>query len=585
MKISPCSECHNKYPASGLQDGICVECTLTAQEARVEKPKHRRVPSDESTRKQSLPKGKAKKSPRKSAKQRAIEAVEESADPGRSTAEKSKQELIDREKSRRFLLPFIQRFDKTYNAGWFHKDLCRRLEQFSQDVADRKSPRLMLFVPPRHGKSITTTKNLPAWHLGHHPDHEFIIASYASQLAEGFSRGIREIINAADYKSLFPRTKLKEDSRSVQNWKLTRQGGLLAAGVGGPMTGNGAHILVIDDPVKNAEEADSATVRDSHWDWYRTTAYTRLAPGAGVLFIMTRWHHDDLAGRLLEAMADGGEQWDVVDYPAIALENEPYRRKNEALHPVRYDEGSLARIRSAVGERTWWSLYQQKPTPDEGSYFKREMIRYYDKCPPLEQLRVYTAWDFAIGVKEQNDFTVGIVVGVDFLDRIFILDVLRGKWSSDEIIEQIFACHNHYLPQIHGMEHGQISMAILPFLRKREREERNKGTLKKSLNIEELKTGRRDKVARARTIQGRMEQGMVMFDKKATWIEPLIAELLQFPSGTHDDQVDSLAWIGLMFDSMGKFKFPKGKSGGGFMDKIKHLARRTTTTNKSSMAA
>ncbi len=392
-----CTRCEDLYPAPLLNDGICVTCqvqldnaTFLAQykasdretklvrnESEEEIADRKRRHADRREKLNNQATRDKKRVPRTSRKARYLDKLEAEQHPEDEKADAVKAEVAGREMSRRFLLPFIQRFNPEYRAGWFHKDLTRRLEKFSQDVADGLSPRLMIEVPPRHGKSVTTTVNFPPWHLGHHPNHEFIICSYASQLAMTFSRGVREIIRDEAYQSLFPRTELKADTTSAEHWRTTKGGGLLAAGVGGPMTGNGAHILVIDDPVKNAQEAESETIREGHEQWYNSTAYTRLAPGGGVLFIMTRWHHDDLAGRLLKKMAEGGDQWEVVSYPAVAMEDEPYRRKGEALHPERYDEIALNRIQKAVGERTWWSLYQQQPTPDEGSYFMRDMLRMY----------------------------------------------------------------------------------------------------------------------------------------------------------------------------------------------------------------
>jgi hypothetical protein len=264
----------------------------------------------------------------------------------------------------------VERFNDRYEAGWVHKDICARLEKFSLDVAERKSPRLMLCVPPRHGKSEIVSRNFPAWHLGKYPEHEFIACSYASDLALGFSRKVREIVRSTEYQMLFPEVELAKDSQRADQWNTTHSGGYAAAGVGGPITGKGASILVIDDPVKNREEADSESIRQSIWDWYTSTAYTRLAPGGVVLIIQTRWHDDDLSGRLLMQMAkEEGDDWEVIEYPAIATEDERYRRKGEALHPARYPLDALRRIKRAIGDRDWSALYQQKPVADDGDFF------------------------------------------------------------------------------------------------------------------------------------------------------------------------------------------------------------------------
>ena len=457
----------------------------------------------------------------------------------------AKAELAKRELARRHLLPFVQRFSEQYIPGWVHKDICLRLEKFSDDVAAKKSPRLMLFMPPRHGKSELASKNFPAWHLGRYPNHEFIACSYSGSLAMGFSRKVRGLLRDTQYQSLFE-TRLDPESQSAEQWLTTKGGGYVAAGVGGPITGKGAHILVIDDPVKNREQAESETARQTAKDWYTSTAYTRLAPGGGVLVILTRWHDDDLAGWLLEQEKDGGDGWEVIKYPAIAEEDEKYRKKHEPLHPARYDAEALLRIQKAVGPRDWSALYQQNPVADEGDYFKVDMFKYYrEKFLDKKKLKIYCAWDLAIGKADRNDFSVGVVVGVDQEDKMYVMHVERGKWDGYELVEKILDVYEEYRPSIVGIERGHIEMALGPFLKKRIAE---RGLYE--MYLMELKTGRRDKEARARAIQGRMQQGMVFFPKFELWNAGLMAEMLRFPNGVHDDQVDGLAWIGLMMSEM-----------------------------------
>jgi len=474
-------------------------------------------------------------------------------------------------------MPFITRFLPSYEAGWVHHDICARLEKFSQDVADKKSPRLMLFMPPRHGKSEIASRNFPAWHLGKHPEHEIIAVSYSSSLALKFSRKVRSMLREPGFGELFPNCVLDPDTQSLENWMTTKGGSYMAAGVSGPLTGNGMHVGIIDDPVKNREEAESQTVRDSQKDWYTSTFYTRLAPGAGILVILTRWHHDDLAGWLLREAEDGGDQWEVVMYPAIAEQDETHRKKGEALHPARYPLEALHRIRRAVGPRDWQALYQQQPTGDEGDYFRREFFRFYEPedLPPLGELTRYSAWDLAIGERESNDWTVGVTVGVDRSERIWVLDVRRGRWDSLGICDQILDNFELWRETAVGLERGQISMAIGPLLQRRMAERKlwdfpydEKG----------LKPGKRDKQLRARPIQGRMRQGMVMFPRPGSngWIDSLIQELLAFPSGVHDDQVDGLAWIGQMMQEF-TITPEQVEKKPSWRDKLNELTRRQST--------
>jgi len=478
------------------------------------------------------------------------------------------RELALRALARKHMLPFVERFDSNYLAGWVHKDICQRLEKFSHAVTERKSPRLMLFMPPRHGKSTLASVAFPAWHLGRNPEHEFISCSYSGSLAMSFSRKVRHQLREPNYKNVFSEASLDPTSQSVESWLTTKGGGYVAAGVGGGITGKGAHVLVIDDPVKNREDAESEYSRDSVWDWYTSTAYTRLAPGGGILVILTRWHDDDLAGRLLAAAADGADDWEVVKYPAIAEQDEEFRVEGEALHPERYDVPSLTKIQKAIGPRDWSALYQQNPVADEGDYFNRDMINYYDEADlDYTRLRYYCAWDLAIGQRERNDYSVGLVVAVDEYDRLYVVDCVRGKWDGFELVERILDLYETWRPGVVGIEKGHIEMALGPFLEKRVRERRLNEAY-----FRDLKTGRRDKEARARAIQGRMQQGMVYFPKEPLWVGPLIAELLRFPNGVHDDQVDALAWIGLMMTEFATFIEPI-EHVPSWRDRLRHIAK------------
>ena len=483
--------------------------------------------------------------------------------PG-STAKDQKvalqQELAARIFAKRRLIPFTQRLNPRYHAGWVHQDIARRLERFSEDVAKGLSPRLMLLMPPRHGKSELASRMFPAWHLGRHPDHEIIACSYNVSLAMTFSRKVKEVIDDPNYQSVFA-TRLNPNHQSSEEWGIENgRGGYVAAGVGGGITGKGCNVLLIDDPIKNAEEADSADVREKLWNWYGSTAYTRLAPGGGVLVIETWWNDDDLAGRLQVAMREDPEadQFEVVKYPAVAEHDEwndpttdeivrldgeapehytPLRKKGDALHAERYDILKLNRIKKTLPPRFWSALYQQNPVPDDGDYFTKDMFRRAT-VPPLKRCHVYIAWDFAISEKKQNDYTVGTVLLQDDDDILHVAEVVRFRsGDSSFIIESILNLSSRWLVpgQILGFEDGQIFRAIQMLLRKRMRERRMYPA------IEVLKP-LTDKLVRARPLQGRMQQGMVSFSDNAEWYDVVRSEMLRFPAGLHDDCVDSLAW-------------------------------------------
>ena len=500
-------------------------------------------------------------------------------------------ELAHRALCKRSLVHFTKRFNPRYKAGWVHQDISRRLEQFSRDVEDGKSPRLMILMPPRHGKSELASRSFPPWHLGHYPHHEFIACSYNIDLARGFSRKVKQIIEDPAYLSLFPGTQIDPDNASNENWGIHKEpGGYVAAGVGGGITGKGAHVLLIDDPIKNAEEADSADNREKVWEWYLSTAYSRLAPGGGVLIIQTWWHDDDLAGRIQNLMATAGvddeyiDQFDVVKYPAMAeadewLDTESnrivrfpsvlkedelnqshigaaaramdagadlthlvyLRSQGEALHPERYDIDKLRRIKAQNNGGRWWSaLYQQNPVPDDGGYFKKEQFRV-QPAPRADLCNIYIAWDFAISEKKVNDYTVGVVGLQDENDMVSVAEVVRFRSADsfyivEAILNMVKRWHNPRL--VVGFEDGQIFRAIQSLLIKRMKER------KMIFAIEVLKPIT-DKLARARALQGRMQQGMVTF-APGPWYDALKTEMLRFPAGAHDDQVDACAWMATM---------------------------------------
>lgn len=479
-----------------------------------------------------------------------------------------KAELASRVLAKRRLLPFIQRLNPRYKAGWVHEDICRRLEKFSQDVADGLSPRLMILMPPRHGKSEIASRMYPSWHLGRYPDHEIIACSYNVGLTMGFSRKVKEAIQDPSYTSVFA-TRLKTDQQSTEEWGVENaRGGYVAAGVGGGITGKGAHILLIDDPIKNAEEADSADTREKLWDWYGSTAYTRLAPGGGVLVIQTWWHDDDLAGRLQIAMKEGADDPDVdqfviVKYPAEAEADEYLdfetdlivydecpaqgrllRRKGEALHPERYTEKMLRKIKKTLPSRWWSSLYQQNPVPDDGGYFTKDQFRR-SATPQKRRCNVLVSVDFAISEKKINDYTV-ISCGLqDDDDVLHIADLNRFKSGDSLFIADAILnmCNRWYTPGIVlGVEDGQIWRTMETVFKRRMLERVKKGTLAGYVSYEVLKP-LTDKLVRARPLQARMQQGLVAFVEGAEWYETARMEMLRFPAGVHDDIVDSLAWM------------------------------------------
>ena len=410
-----------------------------------------------------------------------------------------------------------------YQLGKHHKLIAKKLEAVER--GDIK--RLMIFMPPRHGKSMLASEFFPAWYLGRNPEKYVIAATYAQQLADDFGRKVRNQLSDPVFQQIFPGVEARQDSKSASRFHTSKDGVYYGVGIGGPITGRGAHLLLIDDPVKNREDADSELIRQKMKDWYTSTAYTRLMPGASVVVIQTRWHEDDLAGWLKEAHAH--EEWDVLDLPAI-------NDGGEALWPEAYPIERLRQIERTIGVRDWSALYQQRPAPEEGNFFQRDWIKWYDEEP--KHLRKYGASDYAV-TADGGDYTVHGVVGVDPDDDIYIIDLWRNQTVSDVWIEAFLDLVRMHKPLTWAEESGQIIKSVGPFITKRMREE-------KTYCHRQQFASAADKATRAQAIRARMAMGKVYFPRNATWVEPLISELLTFPTGKHDDQVDVLSLIGRM---------------------------------------
>lgn len=500
-------------------------------------------------------------------------------------------EIASRELARRKLLHFVQRHRPKYLAGWFHIDLCARLEKFAQDVIDGKSPRLLIEAPPRHGKSTLVSEDFPPWFFGHAPEMEIIATAYSSALAFEFSRKVQETMRSPDYRQLFGDLTVREGNESIETWANSKGGKYLAAGAGGPITGRGAHALLIEDPFKNREDADSPTVRKKIWDWYTSTAYTRLAPGGGVCIIHTRWHQDDLIGRQRQAMKEAErvqrdtgtwpedvDKWEIVSYPAIATEEEPYRHAGEALHPERYPLPALLRIRRTIGPRDWSALYQQNPVPEEGAYFAKDMIKYYKGEPPPG--KIFVTVDLAISKAQYADYTVFLVWCVDVDGNLYLIDAVRDRMAAGQIIDTFLAQQGRYAPYVFAVERGAIYEAIMPLLEKTIREKQLY-----QLRVEPVAVGNRDKSTRARSIQGRMSQGKVYFKEGARYLDWLIDEVLSFPHAKNDDGVDAMATAGTLVNDV-VFYPPPAKKSASWRDKLhKYVSGSGDSTRHPAMGA
>lgn len=405
-----------------------------------------------------------------------------------------------------------------------------KISQVLTETARTGNGRVVLSVPPRHGKSELTSKYFPAWYLGAFPDRRVILASYEAQFAATWGRKARRLVEESGH--LFG-VKVAADSSAADRWEIAgRDGGMMTAGVGGPVTGKGADILIVDDPIKNYEEACSETYRERTWDWFTSTAYTRLEPNGSCIVIQTRWHEDDLAGRILRELTH--ENWREIRFPALAEDGDPLGRKpGEALWPDRYNTDRLDDIRRTLGSYQWSALYQQRPTPAEGEFFKRPWFQIVETAPnPADFIAVVRAWDKA-GTAKTGDNSAGVLIGVTAQDRYYVLDVVCGKWDPfqrNTVIRQT--------AELDALRYGQKLQIWL------EQEPGSGGKESAMISCRELAgyavqaepvTGAKD--ARARPFAAQLEANNVYL-VRAHWNRDYIDEHCAFPNGVHDDMVD-----------------------------------------------
>lgn len=370
---------------------------------------------------------------------------------------------------------------------------------------------------------------------------KIIGASNTADLAGSFSRRVRGRIR--EHSALLG-YKLTREAEEL--WTTSNDGEYRAAGVGGIITGLRADLGLIDDPVKSRAEADSPVVQQRVWDWYWGDFYTRLKPGAAQVLVMTRWAEGDLGGRLEEAE---GDKWRIIRLPAIAEADDPLGRPVGEFLWSDDQYGFAAKLKEdhaaytkAGRSRDWAALYQQRPSPETGDYFRREWLRTVEKAPPRDSLRVYGGSDYAV-TSDGGDYTVHVVVGMDADGRLWLLDLWRGQTTSDVWIEAFCDLVIQWRPMGWAEETGQIKASLGPHIDRRQRERR-------AYVARRQFPTRGDKAVRAQSIRGRMALEGLHIPAGALWRGALETELMSFPAGKHDDQVDALGLVGQLLDTM-----------------------------------
>jgi predicted phage terminase large subunit-like protein len=413
-----------------------------------------------------------------------------------------------------------------------HRVIIRALEEVNAGKTDR----LILTLPPGSAKSTYASVLFPPWYLANHPKNLIIAASHTVELAERWGRRVRNLIEEHSDSLNFG---IRSDNAAAGRWETDAGGEYFAAGVGGSIAGRRADCFLIDDPLRSAEDADSKLIRDKQWDWWTGDVVPRLKPHASVIIITTRWHEDDLVGRLL---VEEPERWKVLNIPMEAESvSDPLGRPIGARLWPEWFTAEMVEV-AKRNPRIWSALYQGRPAPDEGSYFKREWIIDVDRMPERSALRVYGGSDYAV-TSDGGDYTVHAVVGVDETNNLYLLDLWRRQASSDVWIEAYCDLVKKWKPFGWAEESGQIKSGVGPFLLKRARE-------RQAYTVREQFPTRHDKAVRAQSIRGRMAMQGLRILRTAPFRSDLIDELLRFPVGVHDDQADALGLVGQLLDQM-----------------------------------
>lgn len=464
-------------------------------------------------------------------------------------------ELIKRQQARSSFLAYVQYTMADYEAAQHHILICNALDKVVRGELDR----LMINMPPRHGKSELASRRLPAYYIGHFPDREVIFATSSADLASKFGEDVLTAVRSPLHKNVFPDFELSAANPKRDDWSTKEGGTYFASGVGGTITGRGGNLIIVDDAIKNMEEAESDASRRKLWDWYTSVLSTRktntkLPHGqrAAVVVIQTKWHESDLSGRLVQEMKAGGEQWEILDLPALttldgnlpskADYQHPHNLK--ALWPERYGVEALIleRGQDPVRQRHFSCLYQQNPVPDDGQYFDRRWLQMYDpKDLPKTGLSYYISSDYALS-EGRGDYTVHLVVGVDCNGHMWVVDGYKGQTNMLDWIDKLLDCAILYRPVLCIGESGQIRRAAEPFIRKRMRE---RGVYCKM----EYMTRSNKKTVEARSLQAAAAQQKLHLPNTPLG-EAVADELVKFPGAKHDDCVDALANLFLAIDKL-----------------------------------
>ncbi len=454
-----------------------------------------------------------------------------------------------------------------YGEDWQEAKHIELLDNLLVRISKREFDRLVVNMPPRHGKTELVSKIFPFWYIGNFPKEKIMLVTYQNQFSQQYGKIVRELIS--EFGAKYFGIELNKRDASSKMLRIGKTNGTIYfVGAMGAITGRGANLIIIDDPIKNDREAMSLNRRESLWDWFKATVFTRLEPNGIMVIVMTRWHEDDLVGRILkffntkEITKDGNineknrNVWYVLKLPAISTNESDAlgRAIGEPLWQERFPLQTLWEIKQTLGDFWFSAIYQQEPKSTRGKIFDRSKFQYFEyhgnyiqyetkdkinfkkEIVFLNQCRVFATVDLAIQSKETNDYTVAIVFAVSKDRRVFVLEVIRERFDSAYHKELIQSIYSKWKPVLIGIESVQYQASLVKILRS------------EGFPIKELRPDR-DKISRCLPMVAMMEAEMVFFNRYALWLETFEDELLNFPNGKNDDQVDAFAYIAQLIDA------------------------------------
>jgi predicted phage terminase large subunit-like protein len=448
-----------------------------------------------------------------------------------------------REEGQEDFMKFVTTMWPGFIHGRHHALMARKFEE----IAEGKTKRLIINMPPRHTKSEFASFMLPAWFLGRFPGKKIIQCSNTAELAVGFGRKVRNLVDSEVYAKIFPNVALRSDSKAAGRWSTNANGEYFAIGVGGTVTGKGADLLIIDDPHSEQEAALASadpSVFDKVYEWYTSGPRQRLQPGGSIVVVMTRWSKRDLTGKILQAMTDrDGDEWEIIELPAILPSEKP-------LWPEFWSYDELSKLRIELPLSKWSAQYQQNPTSEEGALVKREWWMEWEKETPPQCQFVIQSWDTAFTKNERSDYSACTTWGVFYKDEnendphIILLDALKERMEFPELKARAFEYYQEWQPDAFIIE-AKASGAPLIF------ELRRMG-----IPVQEFTPTRgNDKISRLNSVTDLFASGKVWAPRKR-WAEEVIEEMAAFPNSDHDDLVDSSTQALIRFRKGGFVNLP-----------------------------